>query len=317
MSVALVPLSWVFVTVSAVRKRLQRTIAKSETNGPFVIVVGNITVGGTGKTPMVIWLAQQCKARGLKVGVVTRGYRRETKDKIIEALPSSSYKDVGDEAILISSKTACPVMVGKDRNYSIKKLCDKYDVDIVLSDDGLQHYKLNRDLEIAVIDGERKFGNKHCLPAGPLREPISRLEECDLVVTNGSGDESGLYFIVEPQKLHSISSDLITKPLNDFENFTVHAVAGLGNPAGFFRLLKCAGIHILEHKFPDHHAYAEQDLEFGDNNPIIMTEKDAVKCRKYINKDIWYLPIEVIPNEALNNKVSKLLEGLKNGKTTT
>ena len=318
LSISLLPLSWVFRIASTVRKRVQCAQGdQSNLNRPFVIVIGNITVGGTGKTPLIIWLALLCKAKGLKVGIVTRGYGRENTEESVEAFPTSSYKDVGDEAILISSKTACPVMVGKDRMKSVKRLADKYNVQVVLSDDGLQHYKLPRDVEIAVIDGERKFGNGRCLPAGPLREPISRLQDCDIVVTNGANELSVPSFNLDVQRVISISSDTISKSLKDFKNFTVHAVAGIGNPTRFFTLLKNAGIHILEHKFPDHHAYTEPDLEFGDNKPILMTEKDAVKCRKYTNKEIWYLPVDVIPNNEFSNQISKILEGFQNGKTTT
>ena len=317
LSVALLPFSWLFRAVSVIRKNFQQS--KSDELGhkrPFIIVVGNITVGGTGKTPLVVWLALQCKQKGLKVGIITRGYKRENKFEIIEALPSTSYKDVGDEAILLSTKTACPVMVGKDRSSSLKKLVDKYNVDIVLSDDGLQHYKLPRDIEIAVVDSERKFGNGRCLPAGPLREPISRLNACDLVVSNGESEISELHFKLEYQQVVSISTDTISKSLQDFKDFTVHAVAGIGNPARFFAILKNAGIHVLEHKFPDHYVYDEKDLDFSDNNSILMTEKDAVKCKNFIDKDIWFLPITIAPNAAFTNQIFKILEGIQNGKTT-
>ena len=189
--------------------------------------------------------------------------------------------------------------------------------DVVLSDDGLQHYAMGRDFEIAVIDGVRGFGNGRCLPAGPLREPPSRLQSCDLVVRNGHGGAHNLSFEVQPEELLALNSREERKPLQAFSGRTVHAVAGVGNPGRFFRMLKQAGLNTIEHAFPDHHAYVKADLEFGDGAPILMTEKDAVKCETFLDSDIWYLPIIVRANAALEQRISTLIEGIPIAKTTT
>ncbi len=289
-----------------------RNTTHSSTN-TFIIIVGNITVGGTGKTPFVIWLAHQCKAKGLRAGIVSRGYKRNNMQQMIEVHPRSTPNEVGDEALLLALKTTYPVMVASNRHQAVNYLIDKYGVDVVLSDDGMQHYNLPRNVEIAVIDSDRKFGNNRCLPAGPLREPTKRLSKCDLVVNNGDNAHSQYYFEIIYSDVVFLSSDKVRKPLSEFKHFTVHAVAGIANPIRFFRILRKAGIRIIEHIFPDHHAYQETDLEFNGNDLIFMTEKDAVKCKKFIDKNIWYLPISLSPNSKLEKRISILLEGIPHG----
>lgn len=313
-SFLLLPLSWLFRAIVVCRRAFYR-LRNSVRTAPevFVVVVGNITVGGTGKTPFVIWLAQQCKDRGLRVGIVTRGYKRENEQQLVEVQTHSLPSEVGDEALLLAFKTTCPVIAAADRKLAVETLIAKYKIDLVLCDDGLQHYNLARDIEIAVVDGERRFGNGRCLPAGPLREPITRLSICDLVVTNGRNDTAQYYFEIEYDDLVSLASDTVRKPLSDFKDFTVHAVAGIGNPQRFFNLLKHAGMHVIEHRFPDHHAHQESDLEYSSNDPIIMTEKDAVKCKNIINKNIWYLPIALSSNIELDKKIEAILEGIPHG----
>ena len=314
LSFLLLPLSWLFRTMVICRRAYYRLRNSARTAAEvFVVVVGNITVGGTGKTPFVIWLAQQCKDRGLRVGIVTRGYKRENEQQLVEVQPHSLPSEVGDEALLLALKTTCPVIAAADRKLAVEMLIEKYKIDLVLCDDGLQHYNLARDIEIAVVDGERKFGNGRCLPAGPLREPITRLSACDLVVSNGRNDAAKYYFEIEYNDVVSLTLDTVRKPLADFKDFTVHAVAGIGNPQRFFNLLKHVGVHIIEHSFPDHHAYQQADLEFSSNDPIIMTEKDAVKCKNIINKNIWYLPIVLSSNIVLDKKIETILEGVPHG----
>ncbi len=314
LSTVLLPLSWLFRAISTGRRVYYKIInSNRKTPTTFIIVVGNITVGGTGKTPFVIWLAKRCKEQGLRVGIVTRGYKRTNEQKIVEVQPNSTPAEVGDEAVLLALKTACPVVAAANRRRAVELLTSKYKIDVALSDDGLQHYNLPRSVEIVVIDGERQFGNGRCLPAGPLREPTTRLDSCDLIVSNGRNDSYQHYFDIEYEDVVSLSSDTMSKPLGDFKDFTVHAVAGIGYPQRFFRMLQDADMHVIEHRFPDHHAYQEADLEFNNNDPILMTEKDAVKCKKFIGKNIWYVPISLSPNIALKEQISTLIEGIPHG----
>lgn len=317
LSVMLLPLSWLFRVIVILRRAYYRLGRRVHgTSSAVVIVVGNITVGGTGKTPFLIWLASQCRRRGLKTGIITRGYKGVHTAPAAEVGADSRVEDVGDEALLLARKTACPVVVGADRGRALALLEQSIRPDVVLSDDGLQHYALGRDFEIAVIDGEREFGNGRCLPAGPLREPPSRLQSCDLVVRNGPGDPHSPCFEVEPEELLALNLREGRKPLQEFSGRTVHAVAGVGNPGRFFRMLKRAGVDIIEHAFPDHHPYVKADLDFGDDAPILMTEKDAVKCETFLDSDIWYLPIIVQANAALEQRISTLIEGIPIAKTT-
>ncbi len=314
LSTMLLPASWIFRAAAALRKAYYRS--KNSTANPiaaFVIVVGNITVGGTGKTPFVIWLAKYCKEQGLQVGIVTRGYKRESNEQLIEVQSDSIATEVGDEALLLALKTVCPVIVSGDRRQAVDALLEKHQVDVVISDDGLQHYNLPRDVEIVIVDAERKFGNGRCLPAGPLREPKKRLNSCDLVISNGSMASIGLAFDMVVSEVVSLASDTVRKSIEDFKDFTVHAVAGIGNPTRFFKMLRSEGIHIIEHKFPDHHVFQESDLQFNRSDPILMTEKDAVKCKKFASKDIWYVPASLLPSEALEQRISILVEGIPHG----
>ncbi len=318
LSTGLLPLSWLFRAIVTVRRFYYRVYHYRRTlPSVFILVVGNLTVGGTGKTPFLIWLARQCRGHGLKVGIITRGYKKHQAGKILEALPHSLSKEVGDEALLLVQKTACPVIVAANRMQAVGLLLSKYRPDVILSDDGLQHYKLPRNVEIAIVDGARQFGNGRCLPAGPLREPVSRIQECDLVVSNGRNDNYKYSFETVPESAVSLGQDTVRRPLQDFMDCTVHAVAGLGNPARFFRMLESAGIRIIRHVFPDHHAYVEADLEFGDNKPILMTEKDAVKCKLFVDRNIWYLPIIVQPSPLLEQRISTLIEGIPRANAVT
>ena len=318
LSTGLLPLSWLFRAIVTVRRFYYRVYHYRRTlPSVFILVVGNLTVGGTGKTPFLIWLARQCRGHGLKVGIITRGYKKHQAGKILEALPHSLSKEVGDEALLLVQKTACPVIVAANRMQAVGLLLSKYRPDVILSDDGLQHYKLPRNVEIAIVDGARQFGNGRCLPAGPLREPVSRIQECDLVVSNGRNDNYKYSFETVPESAVSLGPDTVRRPLQDFMDSTVHAVAGLGNPARFFRMLESAGIRIIRHVFPDHHAYVEADLEFGDNKPILMTEKDAVKCKLFVDRNIWYLPIIVQPSPLLEQRISTLIEGIPRANAVT
>ncbi len=203
------------------------------------------------------------------------------------------------------------MVVGPDRPAAVARLLAGHPVDVVLSDDGLQHYRLARDAEIAVVDGERRCGNGHCLPAGPLREPRSRLERVDLVLVNGSrtGDEPG-FDLVPDDEVVSVQEPGRRQPLDALRGRPVHAVAGIGNPARFFATLRAAGIDVIEHPFPDHHRYRPGDLSFAPRAPLVMTEKDAVKCTRFGLEDAWYLAVRARPDESAATAIDGLLDRL-------
>ena len=309
-STLLIPVSWLFRVVSYARKASQKKSAsKKGFEDTYVFVVGNLTVGGAGKTPFVTYLVEQCKKANLSVGVISRGYKRKT-GTLIEVSESSMVEEVGDEALMLKQQTTCPVVVSTDRCEAAKYLYDKYQPSVIVSDDGLQHYRLSRDCEIVVVDGEREFGNGHCLPAGPLREPISRLKSVDIVVSNGENDRYEYHYTTLSSEAISLSDEYARKSIEEFQNTRVHAVAGIGYPKRFFSMLENYGMGLIPHAFADHHNYKPKDLEFNDNLPILMTEKDAVKCRGFANDAFWYIPIKAIPNAQLETRIKKILEEL-------
>jgi tetraacyldisaccharide 4'-kinase len=215
---------------------------------------------------------------------------------------------VGDEAVLIAGATHCPMAVGADRVAAARALIEHSDCDIILSDDGLQHYAMQRDIEIIVIDGVRRFGTGFLIPAGPLREPARRLQEADLVVINGlgSGQEHRMRMI--PGEAHSLLDDSNIRRLSDFHGHAVHAVAGIGNSERFFQLLQQRGMQVQRHAFPDHYQYTSADIRFNDKKPVIMTEKDAVKCRHFATENNWYIPVTVQMSEDFCQRLDALLE---------
>ena len=302
----LLPISWIFAFCVFLRRWLYRIhVLKTISFKVPVIVVGNITVGGTGKTPFTIALVKLLQAQGYRPGIVTRGVggKKQNVPRLIEVndLPS----EVGDEAILLANNTQCPIVIGVNRVAATRELIDKSHCDVVISDDGLQHYRLGRTLEIAMVDGIRYFGNQYLLPAGPLREPISRLNSADFTVVNG--DTSSYLYTVnfQPREFVSLLDAQQKKSCDEFLNLTVHAVAAIGHPQRFFSLLRELGINIIEHVFPDHYLYEKKDLQFSDNLPIIMTEKDAVKCLEFADERYWYMKIDVKMNSILQENILK------------
>ena len=264
-----------------------------------VIVVGNITVGGTGKTPFVIWLAHWLIARGFRPGIVSRGYRGKRSGDPLLVVPDSDPVQVGDEAPLLAARTGCPVMVAVNRVEAVRRLLETHPCDIVISDDGLQHYALSRDVEIVLIDGARGFGNGRCLPAGPLREPISRLESVDLIIATGrsSGCVAGEWVMqIVPRAFVNVRSGARCA-VEAFPPTRVHAIAGIGNPERFFDTLRQMQFDVDPVALEDHHRFEAGDLRFDDGAPIVMTEKDAVKVRCMPDGDVpehcWYLEIDV------------------------
>jgi tetraacyldisaccharide 4'-kinase len=312
----LLPLTAIFFLLSLLRRFFYRTgIFRIGYLDVPVIVVGNITVGGTGKTPLVAWLADYLKARGYKPGIISRGYGGKARTWPQQVRPDSDPKAVGDEAILLSRRTNCPMAVGPDRFQAGKALLENADCDILLSDDGLQHYGLGRDIEIAVIDGRRRFGNGFLLPAGPLREGIWRLEHVDIKISNGPATYDECSMKMRHGELLSMG-DETAMSLSEFKGKQVHAVAGIGHTAQFFQSLNSNGLDIIEHPFADHHDFRKADIEFDDDLPVIMTEKDAVKCQYFADERHWYLEVCAQPDATFVQRFYELLEDMKDGQET-
>jgi tetraacyldisaccharide 4'-kinase len=292
----LAPLSAVFAAAAASRRFAYRHgLLRSQHPGVPVIVVGNLTAGGTGKTPLVVWLVQQLQAQGMQVGVMLRGYGGRARTPTLVTAGSDPVR-VGDEAVLVAQRTACQVAVGAQRT-QVARLLVAEGCNILISDDGLQHLALRRDLALVVVDGARGFGNGALLPQGPLREPIASLRKADAVIINGPGRAGLAARIAAPLQMHYEAMELRavggerTRPIAALAGSAVHAVAGIGNPERFFALLRDQGCEVTAHAFPDHHPYQPADLAFGDARQIVMTEKDAVKCRAFATDRMWYLPV--------------------------
>ncbi|MEQ7919116.1 tetraacyldisaccharide 4'-kinase [Xanthomonas sp. WHRI 1810A] len=265
-----------------------------------VIVVGNITVGGTGKTPLILWMIEHCRSRGLKVGVVSRGYGARPASFPWRVLPQQRADEAGDEPLLIVQRTGVPLMIDPDRAQAVRALLAAEPLDLILSDDGLQHYRLARNLELVLIDAARGLGNRRCLPAGPLREPVERLQSVDALLYNGAAADrdDGYAFQLQPSAL----VNLLTGERRPVQHFppgqAVHAVAGIGNPQRFFNTLEGLHWRPVPHPFADHAVYSAEALAFEPSLPLIMTEKDAVKCRAFAGADWWYLAVEAVPSAA-------------------
>ena len=259
-----------------------------------VIVVGNVSVGGTGKTPFVIWLAAQLKQRGRRVGIVTRGYRGKGKEWPRAVTADSDPDEVGDEPVLLARRTGCPVVAGPDRVACVEALLKDARVDVVLSDDGLQHYRLGRRIEIAVVDGVRGMGNGLCLPAGPLREPPARLAEVDAIVVNGGTWGHAGVFRAQAvvTKVYNLN-DGAERTLDSFRSEQVHAVAGIGNPQRFFDLLEAADLDVVAHPLEDHADIGPGELTFDEPGAVLITEKDAVKCERLKLAGVWCVVVDL------------------------
>lgn len=284
----LFPLTIIFVFLSHLR-RFWLVKFKQRTPTIPTIVVGNISVGGTGKTPLLIALVKRLQAEGHSPGVISRGYGSNAKTYPYLLTEKSSSIEAGDEPLTIYNQTLCPVVIGPDR-MAASLLLREQNTEMHLTDDGLQDYTFGRHLEIAVIDGQRWFGNGWRLPVGPLRESVSRLDEVDMVVVNNPSANSSLteFHAMHIKPLHWVNmktSEIL--PLDGLEKRGFHAVAGIGNPQKFYQTLKALGLEFIEHDFPDHYSYAEKDFDFAKNQSVLMTEKDAVKC-KHFAKDNWY-----------------------------
>ena len=305
------PLGSLFVALLAFRRFLYRIGIIGSWRGPVpVIVVGNITVGGTGKTPLVIWLVKQLRASGYTPGIISRGYKGVAKVSK-EVLDSDLASVVGDEPLLMARLASCPVWIGKDRPAAARGLIKAHpECDVIISDDGLQHYALQRDFEIVVVDGARMYGNQFMLPFGPLREPLSRLSSVDAVVLNGSESAKAGEFQMRlsGDLFYSLVSPKKTVQADYFYNKKVQALAGIGNPSRFFSYLRRLGLDVIEHRFPDHYQFQAFDLQMPGADIILMTEKDAVKCLHFARGNVWVLPVEAEVSGGLEDKVIGKIE---------
>ena len=303
----LYPFSLIFsyLTTRRRRKFIKNKITPYSADIP-IVVVGNLTIGGTGKTPLVKYIATELSNRGYKPGIVSRGYGGKFKETL-QVTDQTSVKETGDEAQILA-KLNFPFYIDKNRVRAVKNLVSNHDCDIIISDDGLQHYQMGRNIEIAVIDGKRRFGNNLTFPAGPLRETKKRLESVDFIINNSGPTEEGEYLMnISPSKFVHLKSGKSYTVENWPMHNQVHAVAGLGNPGRFFDLLDKLGFDLIRHPYPDHHNFSSSDIFYLDHLPIVMTEKDASKCKDFDNNKIWYLTIDADVNnkfiDELDNKI--------------
>lgn len=294
----LLPLSLLFGLITALRRQLYRAGLLRAWRAPVpVIVIGNITVGGTGKTPVTLAVVEQLRQAGWRPAIVSRGYGGDA-DYPCRVLPDSPAAEVGDEPLLLARRSGVPVVVDPLRARAVRHVLAETDSNVIVCDDGLQHYALARDVEIVVIDGQRGLGSGWLLPAGPLREGMSRLASADAIVINGTWSRP------EPVPAHAhvmsllpgswqpLAADTPQQPPQP--PATVHAMAGIGHPPRFFAQLRQAGFTVIEHPFPDHHAYTVDELHFTPPAPLVMTEKDAVKCRGLVPADSWMVPVQAM-----------------------
>lgn len=310
----LIPLSVLFGLVWVVRRWCYQVgLFSIQRFTVPVIVVGNITVGGTGKTPLVIWLVEHLAGQGWTPGVVARGYGGRAKRWPQQVTAASDPAWIGDEPALIARRTGCPVYVAPDRPAAVQALLQDTACDIVISDDGLQHYALGRDIEIVVIDAMRRFGNGLLLPAGPLREPLRRLRTVDLTLTNGAARADESHMDVTQPELRSLLPHDHVPEIAQWAGRSVHAVAGIGNPKRFFDLLRSYDLQVIEHPFPDHHTFEPDDIEFADKIPVLMTEKDAVKCARFAGPEHWMVRIAVEPDMKFIARLNSLLKATLHG----
>jgi tetraacyldisaccharide 4'-kinase len=307
------PVSLVFLMIVTARRLLYwLRLLKSVHPGIPVIVVGNLTMGGSGKTPLVLWIAEFLKKKGWSPAIVSRGYGGSVefpRAATVASLP----EEVGDEPIMLSRRSGCPVWVGPDRVKVIEALRAQHpDVNVLVLDDGLQHYRLRRDLEIAVVDA-RGFGNGFLFPAGPLRESPRRLRSVDAVVSHGASVK-GYAMQLEGDVAHRMTDARDRQPLQSWRGQKVHAVAGIGNPARFFVHVGRLGPKVVPHPFPDHHRFIPEELQFGDEAPVLMTEKDAVKLRRYARAEWWVLPVSAKLDPAFADRLLEKLDEWRRSK---
>jgi tetraacyldisaccharide 4'-kinase len=306
-------LEWSYKLAFALRRHAYARGWLRSTRLPVpVIVVGNLTAGGTGKTPLVAALALELSQRGWRPGLVLRGYGGTSSGPDLVNAQDDPAR-TGDEAIMLARATGAPVAIAHRRAAAGALLVERSGCDVLVCDDGLQHWALARDLEIAVVDGARRFGNGRLLPAGPLREPVSRLARVDFVVNNGGDGPGEVPMRVEGTRALALGDPGRTRPLSDWRGRAVHAVAGIGNPGRFFDLLAAQGIEVRPHPLPDHHVFSSDELAFGDDLPVFVTEKDAVKCAPLAGADTWVVPVEASLPAEFADRLHTQLHAIRKG----
>ncbi|MDY6840538.1 MAG: tetraacyldisaccharide 4'-kinase [Pseudomonadota bacterium] len=299
----LAPLSWLYRSIADVRRRTAWEARNASLAVP-VVVVGNITAGGTGKSPLTAWLVSELASAGWRPVILSRGYGGDAGQYPLEVAADTSPAQAGDEPVMLALSTGCPVIVDPRRRRAADYALEKNLGDVLICDDGLQHYKLPRDLELAVFDGQRGIGNGALIPVGPLREPVSRLASVDFVIVNGKElseqalesfagvDHPAIYsMVLEPATLVHLKTGAFG-PVGDLKGKAVRAVAGIGNPARFFDTLRALGAVVIETAFPDHHRFRPEDLKTDTGELLVMTAKDAVKCREFAPENAWSLVVE-------------------------
>lgn len=312
----LLPFSILFLLLITARRHAYRIgLFKSWRVSVPVVVVGNISVGGTGKTPLVEVLVRRLRDEGYHPGIASRGYGGDPPVRPYSVTPDTPATISGDEPLLLARRTGVPVVIDSDRFAACRALIERHECDVIVTDDGLQHYRLQRDIEIVVIDSKRGLGNGRVLPMGPLREPVSRLNRVDFLVTNGDADHRQLsgYTVcpmtLRPLALINMKTGVSVDPGQWVSERRVHAIAGIGNPERFFTALEALGFTVMRHPFADHHQFRAGDITFDDALPVIMTEKDAVKCQALQPGDnCWFLTIEAVLED---NFFQALLEQLR------
>ena len=305
----LVPLSWLFRAISRLRRIVLQWRFQGQSYAMPVVVIGNISLGGSGKTPLIIALAKALSERGYSVGVVSRGYGGASAQYPLVVRPDTPVSQSGDEPLLVAKKLGCPVVVDPNRGRAVEKLVESFSCDLILSDDGLQHYRLHRDVEIAVVDGRRRFGNGYTLPAGPLRESPRRLKEVDFIIQNGGivePDDPGTYIVqLETSGLRRFGSSELIGFDQWVESTNIHAVAAIGHPERFFESLRQMGFKVDSEPKNDHQTLTARDIGFDDDLPVVITAKDAVKYQDLVPDNLWVLEVEM----ALDNEfVSSLID---------
>ncbi|MCV6609497.1 MAG: tetraacyldisaccharide 4'-kinase [Amphritea sp.] len=318
------PAECLFRAIATRRRRQYQNGDKPVWNAPVpVIVVGNISVGGTGKSPLVIWLIEQLRRQGYNPGVVSRGYGAKPPQFPFAVTADSDVTQAGDEPLMIVRRTGVPMVIDPDRPAAARYLLEQSQCDLIISDDGLQHYALGRAIEIAVVDGQRGFGNRRCLPEGPLREPVERLAEVDFIVVNRTDEQSAELGLSPEMQADTFSMILVPAGFQSLEDGRVvpvsewsqgpmlNAVAAIGNPERFYRTLRSLGFTLSSRSFPDHHQFVAADLDFSGDSALVMTEKDAVKCDHIQLDNAWFLQVAAQPDDGLEQRLVDRLQSLR------
>ncbi len=304
LAILLWPISLLFCVLVFIRRQFYRwQWLTSHSVGKPVVVVGNISIGGNGKTPVVHGLVKLLQANDLSPGILTRGYRSDVEAETVILNDGNTSFKAGDEANMLSELCACPIAVGADRVSTASQLLKKYPhLDLLIADDGLQHYALQRDVEI-IVKRDRAMGNGFCLPAGPLREPGYRLQQCDLLIDRDSSD-----VMEKLGPCWNLKNPEMVRELESFRGLSVHALAGIGFPQAFFQALAEQGINVQPHPYPDHHVFTKGDIKAYNDAPLLVTHKDAVKIRPFASPDIWVVPLELTLSNELQHQIMTILE---------